>query len=149
MKQPCKICGTPCVWCAWRCKCGMKDFQARNVDNILKAYPEWLWEKDKLEKLVSLVIISTPDHLIIEAIKNNTEVKKSKPEAKSLYGFCEYPIGSIGQWAWVKCIHCGTERFYGKGKSCIVPDAIEEKPKKEKAVKKEVKKTKKTLSKKY
>lgn len=116
---PCNICLVPCTWCRGVCKCWMKDFQAKISNNILSNYPEWFWEKSKLDKLVSLVLINTPEHLIIESIENNTEVKKAKPESKSLYWFCEYPIGSIWQWAWIKCINCWKERFYWLWKPCI------------------------------
>jgi hypothetical protein len=114
MKVSCKICWISCVSCSWKCKCGMKDYQVRISNKILDIYPEWLWEKDKLDKLISLVINWNPEHLIIEYILNNKEIPKPTSEWKYVSWYCEYPIGSVSQWAWAKCINCWTERFYQK-----------------------------------
>lgn len=133
-KTSCLVCGTPCVWCAKRCHCWLKESQVRTLNAIISEDRDILNHKDKLDGVLSLLKSWVPSPVITEAVKTEwgimenkikeikdklkNEEEAAKEEAAKQYGTCVYPLWSSRLWQWAECKYCGQTKFYNKGQKC-------------------------------
>jgi len=121
-KISCMICGTPCTWCVWRCRCWMTDRNVLVSNSVLSKKPDYIKDANMMKILIKLVRQWLYDDDIITIMEstdiNEISVKEIVEEKVNKLWYCEYPIWSWNQWQWVKCVHCWLERFYGVWKKC-------------------------------
>jgi len=113
----CVVCGTICTGCVGKCKCWMRDTQAKQANEIFSLYPNFLQDKELSDRVVDYVKkwIWTED--IIKSIETWEEPEVN--ESISITSkYCEYPVWSWGKGAWVECVKCGLPRFEWQWKLC-------------------------------
>jgi len=113
----CSKCLTSCVGCAWRCKCWMRDNQAKQANEIFALYPNFLQDKELSDRVVEYVKKWIRNEDIIKSIETWEEPEVN--ESISITSkYCEYPVWSWWLWAWVDCLKCGKPRFEWRWKKC-------------------------------
>lgn len=113
----CMVCWVPCTWCVWKCKCWMRDTQAKQANEIFLLYPNLLQDNLLANRVIDYVKKWIRKEDIIKSIETWEEPEVN--ESISITSqYCEYPVWSWWKWAWVECIKCWLPRFEWLWKLC-------------------------------
>lgn len=117
-KTVCLMCNnSPCWWCKRRCRwCWLTESVVIVTNWIIERY-ELQWDTDKINKLKQLAQKWYYEELLVKWVIEWVDVEKLLWWTQS-YWMCEYPLGSMAQWARCPCIHCWKPRFEWMGKPC-------------------------------
>lgn len=133
----CKLCWTPCVWCAWWfCKCRFDPLKVYIANQVV----EWAWqyildEKDR-NKVREMIFANTPMWDIVTTIsgewKDTRKLERTESEKILIEQMIvrdnitkEYAIANAAhKFDWIDdyaaCIYCNGTKFYHKNTMCTV-----------------------------